>query len=376
MGRTMKSAGAAAGNSNNATASDADPSPPKIKYRNLRYGCRLCPHQQFSQLSAGSKRNRQSAVECHIRTHHPQHGAIWRRIAYKWGHRVYYDNNTSADVHNPRDLPAAKPVKEEEDDQQDTVAEQTNASGYVYADGQAVDLGPQAATNLVGGYPTPQSVFATYTERESSEGHNNGIARDEYLKGEDDTISDVDDGHPEARTPRLGNSKTGQDVNADREKPETMARIPSETMLRDGAAQEERHRYRPMPHINPNGQTQQGQQNLASHLESPYGLLQGAVLPVPSAAPTPTYSDAQAVPAQQQHLMNLSPFDTEALHGRYGLELEAMAQRLFIGPPFHDDPTLAAQIRKEVAFQYLRETRKILLTENTHLRMIMQGYAV
>jgi len=116
-----------------------------LRYKNLRYGCKLCPSKVFSQLAAPAKsKTREPAVEGHVRRQHPQEARRWRRIAYRWGVRAYYTDATTADIRKPSELP---PVTND-DDTEDEDKEHANGAlvattGYVYADEQLIDPGIQ-----------------------------------------------------------------------------------------------------------------------------------------------------------------------------------------------------------------------------------------
>jgi len=333
----------------------------RLRYKNLRYGCKLCPDKVFSQLAAPLKsRTRESAVEGHVRKQHPAEAKRWRRVAYRWGVRAYYTDRTTADIKDPAELP---PVMENDDtEEEDHVDEvhatdgQVTASAYIPADEQPIDPGLQTS---------PEA------DRKDSGPHikteHGGPALYQYpnqdLKASDSTsVSAVQ--YSAADTPATGymtqtyTGLTATNVGALRSPTTGPVDIPSMPYRPHPTNRRQLQppiEFPPSPYTNTTVSTsmspQLGHDVQSSFLKAelnPHGQARFTYQPLPQ---SPT-----------------SDFDKAALAGTYGPRIAALAEQLV---------TYAFATKQEQASlygQYVQETRKILISENHQLRTKLGTY--
>lgn len=332
----------------------------RLRYKNLRYGCKLCPDKVFSQLAAPLKsRTRESAVEGHVRKQHPTQAKRWRRVAYRWGVRAYYTDRTTADIRNPAELP---PVMENDDTEEEDHVDgehtdgQVTASRYVPADEQPIDPGLQTSSEA---------------DREDSGPHvkteHGGPALYQYpdqdLKASDFTsVSAVQ--YPEANTPTAGymtQTYTGPiatntaALRLPATGPVDTPSIPYRPHHTSRRQLQPPIEFPPSPYTNTTVSTsispQLGHDVQSSFIRAelnPHGQARFTYQP----------------PPQSQ----MFDFDNAALAGTYGPRIAALAGRLV---------TYAFATKQEQASlygRYVQETRKVLINENHQLRTKLGVY--
>jgi len=334
----------------------------RLRYKNLRYGCKLCPDRVFSQLAAPLKsRTRESAVEGHVRRHHPNEAKRWRRIAYRWGVRAYYSDLTTADIRNPSELP---PVMEDDDvDEQDhedgnhVAGSQVVTSRYVYADEQPID--PELQTEPEA--DRPGSPCSPYVKTEDDDLSVYPYAQQDLDASNLISASAVQ--YPMGNTLTTGymaQTQMGATVNTGFARPPTTGSSDNQSIPYLPQTTSRRRlqppiEFPPSPHTNTTATSsmspQPGQDVPSSYFQ----------------ARPQAQGQAQFSYQQQPHLQ-ISDFDNAAIAGAYGPRIAALADRLVTFQ------FATKQEQASVYGQYLQETRRVLVNENHQLRMRLSAY--
>lgn len=334
----------------------------RLRYKNLRYGCKLCPDRVFSQLAAPLKsRTRESAVEGHVRRHHPNEAKRWRRIAYRWGVRAYYTDLTTADIRNPSELP---PVIEDDDmDEKDhtdgvhVTDSQVAAPGYVYADEQPID--PELQTEPEA--DRPDSACSPYVKTEDGDPSVYPYAQQDLNASDPISASIVQYSMANTSTPGyMPQTQMSAAINTGFARPPMTGSSDSQSIPYLPQTMS-RRRLQPPIEFPPSPHTNTTADNPTS--------------PQPSQGIQSSYFRAQPQPQGQgqfsyqlQSHLQLSGFDNAAIAGTYGPRIAALAGRLVTYQ-------FATKQEQASAFgQYLQETRRVLVNENHQLRMRLSAY--
>lgn len=337
-----------------------------LRYKNIRYGCKLCPSKVFSQLAAPARsRTRESAVEGHVRRHHPREVRHWRKIAYRWGVRAYYTDYTTADIRNPSELP---PVMENDDeeggqDEQDEADSSTApilTSGFDHANEHPIDSRLQTEFQA----DIKEGAGGQYIKVEDGE-----VSVWKYVRNAVGTQSEDVDGFGEhyshANTPNTDyTSLTTMDtaINTRAEEPRTVEygnqEVPHRAGDADGRQLLPPIQLPPIPHTD----------TIANNCIFPEAYLPSQTSYFQKQSQIQAQMSCQTSSELSRPQSSLTAFDSGAIEGSYGPRMAWLAGQVFLAQQG------TREERIHVVGQYLQETRKVLMKKNYELQMMLQGY--